>query len=645
MHTIRRLYFYLVTLISLELVVWGLINLLRTTVDLLPGTGAANLLSNGLSLVLVGLPIGLLHWSVAQRDALKDDEERSTRIRAVFFYALRAALLVPVVQSLVSIFKRLFLSAFSPFPARSTYGIENPIIDNLIAIAINLAAFALVERLLQRDWQANPPDHHLGEVRRLYRTLWVIYTLVLAVLGLANILRYIFINFSGSPLSMTSSLGNGLALALVGVPLWVLTWLTLQRSLREPAERLSSLRTVLLYLLTLIPAAAGLLATGVVLYAGARWALGESFTLGSFLSRQASALAWLIPMLTLWIYFSGQLQHHWRAFEDPLRQADLRRLYTYILALLGTAATFAGLYFLLSSLTDLAFGRHLLGNVRLRRSIASAIGLLGVGLPVWVIFWRRAQAAAALHKDLGEHERRSLVRKVYLYLVLFASVVGGMSALGLLLYRLLNATLGNPMPQFALETTRQTMLVLLIVLWLIYHLRALRQDGRIAEEALGKRHAAFPTLILQAGEEEAAFTAELTHALHRQAPALPVAVQRLDQGVPDEARSAASLVVLSAGLAARPPEALRLWLKGFSGPQVVVPLPAEGFTWLGSGARNPHELAREAAAAIRRLAEGEAVKPAAPTNPWVITGYVLAALFALEILFVAFSLVMSLSGF
>jgi hypothetical protein len=40
MRTIRRLYFYLVTLISLEVVIWGLVNLLRTTVDLLPGTGS-----------------------------------------------------------------------------------------------------------------------------------------------------------------------------------------------------------------------------------------------------------------------------------------------------------------------------------------------------------------------------------------------------------------------------------------------------------------------------------------------------------------------------------------------------------------------------------------------------------------------------
>ena len=168
MRTIRRLYFYLVTLISLEVVIWGLVNLLRTTVDLLPGKGSANLLSNGLSLVLVGLPIGLLHWYFAQREALKDEEERTTRIRALFFYALRAALLVPVVQSLIAILSRILLPLFSELPGRAFFGSNGTAVDNLIAIAVNLAAFAYVERRLQDDWKAGLPDNHLAEVRRLY---------------------------------------------------------------------------------------------------------------------------------------------------------------------------------------------------------------------------------------------------------------------------------------------------------------------------------------------------------------------------------------------------------------------------------------------------------------------------------------------
>ena len=40
MKTVRRLYFYAVALISLEVVLWGLINLLRSIIDETVGGGA-----------------------------------------------------------------------------------------------------------------------------------------------------------------------------------------------------------------------------------------------------------------------------------------------------------------------------------------------------------------------------------------------------------------------------------------------------------------------------------------------------------------------------------------------------------------------------------------------------------------------------
>lgn len=640
MRTIRRLYFYMVSLISAEVALWGLVNLLRTTVDLLPGKGGANLLSSGLSLVLVGLPIALLHWSVAQREALRDEEERATRIRALFFYALRAALLVPVVQSLLAILSRWILIGLRLNPISALVGSGQTTLDNLIAIAVNLALFAYVQRCLKDDWQVNVPGNSLAEVRRLYRTLWILYLLGLTVLGTADLLRYLFFLPQGAANIMAAGMGNGLALVLVGTPLWVYTWLMVQRSLDDPAENFSLLRTVMLSILSILPAVAGLACSGFVFSQLVRWALGYPFTLAQFLGKTATPLAWSIPLLVLWIYFSGHLRRHWGVFSDELRRAALGRMYFYLLSLLGTAATFGGLWLLLSTLADLAFGKLLFQNETARVSIASAFGLLAPGLPLWVICWQRMQAAAAaLHTAAGDHERRSVVRKGYLYIVLFAAVVGGMSAAGVLIYRLLNALFGNPPADFALGALRQALLVAEIALWLVYHLHVLRVDGRRAQRALAERQAAFPALILQAGEEEAEFCTDLVNALHRQAPGLPIAVQRVDQGIPDETLSAAKVVVLSAGLLARPPEALRLWLNGFTGQRVVVPLPAAGFTWLGALQRSRRELATEASAAVRALAEGQSVRPAAPTNAWAVTGYILAGLFSLELLVVVISLI------
>ena len=66
MKSIRRLYFYLVAFISIEVVLWGLILLLRSILDN-KVSGGADDLAQALALILVGVPIFLIHWLWAQR--------------------------------------------------------------------------------------------------------------------------------------------------------------------------------------------------------------------------------------------------------------------------------------------------------------------------------------------------------------------------------------------------------------------------------------------------------------------------------------------------------------------------------------------------------------------------------------------------
>ena len=53
MKSIRRLYFYLVAFISIEVIVWGLVNLLRSILDHTI-SGGADALAQALALTLVG---------------------------------------------------------------------------------------------------------------------------------------------------------------------------------------------------------------------------------------------------------------------------------------------------------------------------------------------------------------------------------------------------------------------------------------------------------------------------------------------------------------------------------------------------------------------------------------------------------------
>src|SRR5512142_997972 len=98
MKAVRRLYFYAVAFISIEIVLWGLINLLRSIVDNTVG-GQAQALARALALILVGMPIFLFHWLWAQRNAARDPEEQVAGLRAVFFYGILIGTLIPFVQN------------------------------------------------------------------------------------------------------------------------------------------------------------------------------------------------------------------------------------------------------------------------------------------------------------------------------------------------------------------------------------------------------------------------------------------------------------------------------------------------------------------------------------------------------------------
>src|SRR5512137_511993 len=121
MKTIRRLYFYAIALVSLEVVLWGLINLLRTALaaDIVPGVET---LAQALALILVGVPIFLLHWTWIQRAAQRDEEEHTATLRAVFLYGALLILLIPAAQNSLALIDRLLLEGSGMSPYRAIFG-------------------------------------------------------------------------------------------------------------------------------------------------------------------------------------------------------------------------------------------------------------------------------------------------------------------------------------------------------------------------------------------------------------------------------------------------------------------------------------------------------------------------------------------
>ena len=639
MRSVRRFYFYAVAIISLEVVLWGVYTLASSIINAPVGGGLANLLARGLSQILVGLPIFILHWSVIQRDYKQVEEEQDSRIRALYNYVLRLATLLPVVTNLLAVLRRPLFSLFGVFPLSRPFLASQDLKDNLLIIVINLIFWAYGDRILRNDWQDRPQSTYLEEMRRLYRYIWLILGIGSLVIAVRQMLSTIFYQPEGLGDFSSITLANGIALALVATPIWAWTQQLINRSLKHENERRATLRIVVLFLVSLSTLALVLSYAGVLTSSLLRWIFGEMQTLTEFLNAKSFTISTLVPGVILWMYYSRSLKQQIGSENELQRKHGLQRLYGSILALAGNIVVFIGLWTLLSFIADLWLGDFINAD-SFRVQLSNGLALLFVGIPLWVTTWPALQKEAALEDDQGDHARQSIVRKAFLYLIIFASVVGLMAAAGLLAYRLINSALGNPFDGLAHFSVRQIFLIALITLWLVYHLRVLRKDGSAAQKALSERHAAFATVLL-AGSSESVIQ-KLEKDLKTQLPHLPVRVVTVNDNPEIINDGVTAAVVLPTELFINLPEKFRQALDGFKGELVLLPLPESEHTWVGLPERSQQDTLKEATRVLRLLAEGQTVKTGMPNNSWVIAGYIFGALFAVELLFVLGSLLVSL---
>jgi hypothetical protein len=624
MRTIRRLYFYAVTFISLEVVLWGLIGLLRSIITPAGSGGNANLLAEALALILVGMPVFGLHWWVAQRDARREMDEHASGIRAVFLYAVGLSTLIPVIQNFLAGINRLFLEASHLSRLAAVVGSQQTWSDNLIALLMNALIASYFVSVLLADWKEIKSKDIFINVRRLARYVWVVYGLVLTVAGVQQILTFILqIPPSTFGALLRANFINGLSLTLVGTPVWVWAWKTVQDSLNVPVDRESLLRLGLLYALSLGGVITVLSAGGIVLYLVLRQVLGEQMSFQTFIQHVSAPLSIGIPLAGVWGYYGEWLTRSMGEVADAPRRSGMRRLYSYILSVIGLGATFIGLRMILSFVLDTLTGSQVWGGT-MRLSLTAALATLGMGLPLWLLSWRPMQTEALAAGDGGDHARRSLVRKTYLYLALFASVIGGMISAGSLVYLLLKVLLGGDASNVLQGSLKALETLALFVLLGAYHGLTLGRDGKTTGRSLAEKHASFSTLIFDMNN--GTFGPAMLAAIQKQTPQLPANLHQANQ--PVEKGIIPNAIILSADLALSPPEALRKWLGEFPGSRLVVPCQAAGWVWVGGSQADLNQ----AALVLRQLAEGQQVRQKTPVSGWMVFLYIMAGLSGLEVL-------------
>jgi hypothetical protein len=647
MRTIRRLYIYLVTAISLEVVLWGVVNLLRAMLDTERVGGGASRLAGALATIIVGLPVFMLHWWLAQRRIGEDADERGSGVRAIFLYGLLLGLLVPVVQSALAILNRFLVDLFGLDPEQVMVGFGQTWVDNGIAMLMNVGLMAYLLVVLRGDWRAGQHDpdsdrpvpssdrpvpslENLVLARRIFRYALVAYSLGLLVVGVQQLISYILEQAGPPNINALAPLANGLALTILGGWLWWTSWRTVQESLRFEAEQDSLFRQVFLYLLLLIGLGTVLTVLGEVIYEALRVLLGRSIAAADWLLEVSSPISAAVPFAGLWFYFAAVLRADREEAPEAPRRESLWRLYRSILAFVGLIVAFIGLQTLGSFIVDVLVAQPGLIDAVARNALAGSLASLAIGLPLWIRPWLELNTRAAADDERGERARRSIIRKAYLYLAVFVGVVGVMISAGGLVFQLLSLALGDPVTESGQGIADLLKTLLLFIVLLAYHWGVLRADNRRAERTLAEKHSLFPVLVLDPGDE--AFANPIVAAIRDEAEEIPVAIHFAGAGAPGEDLTRAGAVVLPAAMAANPPEALRIWLREFPGTRIVVPTRAPGWVWIDADPRSLPKLGKQVAEAVRKLAEGDAPEGEGRTSPWLIVAAVIGGLMGLSIL-------------
>ncbi|NWF63151.1 MAG: hypothetical protein HXY38_02490, partial [Chloroflexi bacterium] len=592
MKTIRRLYFYSVAFISIEVVLWGVIGLLRSIVNAQDITNNASNLASALALIFVGAPIFLIHWVWAQNVSFKDPEEHSASVRAVFLYGILLGTLIPVAQNLLALINRTFLGVANLYAARAIVGGSQSWVDNLIAIVINLLIAAYFWNILKANWRTLTETEGFTEIRRLYRFIWMLYGLLMLVYGSQQALTYIFT----MPSNVLGQIGrevavNATALIVVGAPIWVASWLTLQTALDVDSEKESYLRLGILYLLTLGGVSIFLVSMGDLLYQFLLQLLGDAQPANDFVREIGGAISVAAPFGAIWAYYGNWLNQQFSFDENLPRREGKRRLFYYVLSFLGLAATVAGLISLFSVLIDLLLDISYLSSSGIVEPFSGSIATLLVGLPVWLMMWNPMQAQATGEGGSGDHTRRSVVRKSYLYLVLFASVIGGMVTAGTLVFQWISAVLGESDPDLWRIILNNLMGLIVFIVMLAYHLNVLRRDGSVRTDALEEKQSHFHVAVF---DHDGKFGEAVKSAFTKRAPSVPVTVANVND-IPTDLK--ADAVVLPVSLAVNTPEKLEAWIRSFNGNKLIVSDEAAGVFWMNDS--------EQAADSAKSMAEGQ----------------------------------------
>jgi hypothetical protein len=272
---------------------------------------------------------------------------------------------------------------------------------------------------------------------------------------------------------------------IVGLPFFLIHWLTAQRlAMKDSEERSAAFRAFFHAAAMVVAVVPGLLALLEAIQHLASLALGVErpwLFFGTWHSLSGQSLEIAIcggVWLAAWRVSAADA----RAIPEAGVRASLRRLYRYLMTAFGLALTASAAGMFLYTLLD----SHAEPASALASRLADGLAQAAVGVPLWVISWRIVQRAYAS----GGEEAESAIRKVYLYIACLVGslgvIVAGAGVLTLLLQSAFGVAIGRG-PWTSWLGRPLTVIVVGAALW-AYHGRVLATEARPGGEIRDSYH-------------------------------------------------------------------------------------------------------------------------------------------------------------
>jgi hypothetical protein len=488
MSTVRRVYVYLVAFVSLLVAAYGATGLARNVIGAaLPASVAApdsvrqDVAWNGAYLI-VGLPIWLLHWLLAQRAARTSPDERAATLRRLYVYGVLAAMLLAVAGAAQNALELPLMALLRDQPEWRQDPVRG-VLQQLPWLVVGSAVWLYHYRVAVSDRLAAGERAGAATVRRWYVYGAALIAFLFLLREAAHVLRLAWEIVAGSATGSIArapalGLAGAIATALVALGIWVTHW-TLRAAgpphdaIRDDDAR-STLRPVYLFLALTVCVGASLAGLAQLLY----YALGRLLGVsnpggvgGNLLVAMAGPVSAVIVYGGAWLSVRHAVSRQALAQTELPRQAGVRRLYLYLVALVAIAVTASGTGGLLWTVADLATSapRAVSSDTWWREQFSLYATLLAVGLPVWARHWGPVAAR--------DGEAGSLARRIYLYVTLGAAVLALLGAGITVARQVLLLVLGEAATASAMTNLARSLAVSAVAgIVIAYHRRILRRD-------------------------------------------------------------------------------------------------------------------------------------------------------------------------